>query len=84
MCDVAVVAAGVDGFAVTIAAAEQVKTAGTLRIVLLVGAKMIGAKILVSDDSRCNITHEVVTPTDFFGNRHMIMNVTIICLTRVL
>ena len=62
MCVVAVVAAGVDGLAATIAAAEQAKTAGTLRIVLLVGAKMIGAKILVSDDGRCNIMHEVVTP----------------------
>ncbi len=62
MCVGAVVAAGVDGLAATIAAAEQAKTAGTLRIVLLVGAKMIGAKILVSDDGSCNIMHEVVTP----------------------
>ncbi len=83
-CDVAVVEAGADGLAAAIATAEQAKTAGTRRIVLLVGTKMIGAKILVSGDGRCNITHEVVTPTDFFGNRHKIMNVTIICLTRVL
>ena len=24
---------------------------------------------------RCNVTHEVVTPTDYFGNRRIIKNV---------
>jgi predicted Rossmann fold flavoprotein len=74
-CDIAVVGAGAAGLAAAIAAAEQAKTAGTLRIVLLDGAKTIGAKILVSGGGRCNVTHEVVTPTDFFGNRHIIKNV---------
>ncbi|TKS60765.1 MAG: hypothetical protein EWM72_01070 [Nitrospira sp.] len=74
-CDVVVVGAGAAGLAAAIAAAEQTKTTGTFRIVLLDGAKTIGAKILVSGGGRCNITHEVVTPTDFFGNRHIIKNV---------
>ncbi len=51
------------------------KSDRTQRIVLLDGAKTIGAKILVSGGGRCNVTHEVVTPTDFFGNRHIIKNV---------
>ena len=42
---------------------------------LLDGAKTIGAKILISGGGRCNVTHDVVTPTDFFGNRHIIKNV---------
>lgn len=73
--DVAIVGAGAAGLAAAIAAAEQTKTTGTLRIVLLDGAKTIGAKILVSGGGRCNITHEVVTPTDFCGNHHIIKNV---------
>jgi predicted Rossmann fold flavoprotein len=43
--------------------------------VLLDGVKTIGAKILVSGGGRCNVTHEVVIPIDFFGNRRIIKNV---------
>lgn len=39
------------------------------------GAKTIGAKILLSGGGRCNVTHDVVTATDYFGNRHIIRNV---------
>ena len=51
------------------------RTVAQQRIVLLDGAKTIGAKILVSGGSRCNVTHEVVSPLDFFGNRRIIKNV---------
>jgi predicted Rossmann fold flavoprotein len=37
--------------------------------------KSIGAKILVSGGGRCNVTHEAVTLTDYFGNRRIIKNV---------
>jgi len=37
--------------------------------------KTIGAKILVSGGGRCNVTHEIVSPTDYFGNRRIIKNV---------
>lgn len=74
--DVCIVGAGAAGLAAAIFAAE---TAGKLgcaqQVVLLDGAKTIGAKILVSGGGRCNVTHDVVTPTDFFGNRHIIKNV---------
>lgn len=74
--DVAVVGAGAAGLAASIFAAEAATKDGhSQRIVLLDGAKTIGAKILVSGGSRCNVTHEVVSPLDFFGNRRIIKNV---------
>jgi predicted Rossmann fold flavoprotein len=76
MHDVAVVGAGAAGLSASIFAAEAATTDGhARRIVLLDGAKTIGAKILVSGGGRCNVTHEVVSPIDFFGNRRIIKNV---------
>ena len=76
MYDVAVVGAGAAGLAASIFAAEAAENGNRPQnIVLLDGAKTIGAKILVSGGGRCNVTHEVVTPTDFFGNRQIIKNV---------
>jgi predicted Rossmann fold flavoprotein len=74
--DIAVIGAGAAGLAASIFAAEAaIKGHRSQRIVLLDGAKTIGAKILISGGGRCNVTHEAVTPTDFFGNRHIIKNV---------
>ena len=74
--DIAVVGAGAAGLAASIFAAETtVKGDPIQRIVLLDGVKKIGAKILVSGGGRCNVTHEVVTATDYFGNRRIIKNV---------
>ena len=74
--DVAVIGAGAAGLAASIFAAEAAQKGDRpQRIMLLDGAKTIGAKILVSGGGRCNVTHDVVTPTDFFGNRHIIKNV---------
>ena len=76
MYDVAVIGAGAAGLAASIFAAEAAaKGDRPQNIVLLDGAKTIGAKILVSGGGRCNVTHDVVTLTDFFGNRHIIKNV---------
>ena len=76
MHDVAVIGAGAAGLAASIFSAEASANGDPpQRIVLLDGAKTIGAKILVSGGGRCNVTHEVVTATDFFGNRHIIKNV---------
>jgi predicted Rossmann fold flavoprotein len=74
-CDVAVIGAGAAGLAAAIFAAETAENSCRCTIVVLDGAKTIGAKILISGGGRCNVTHEVVTPTDFFGNRHIIKNV---------
>lgn len=73
--EVAIIGSGAAGLAAAIAAAEE-NNGGSLRgIVLLDGARTIGAKILVSGGGRCNVTHETVTPADYFGNRRIIKNV---------
>ena len=71
--DLVVIGGGAAGLATAIAAGEAL--AETARIVVLDGAKRLGAKILVSGGGRCNVTHHRVTPQDFFGNRHIIKNV---------
>lgn len=73
--DIVVIGAGAAGLAAGIFAAEQTDPSPRLSIHLLDGAKTVGAKILISGGGRCNVTHDVVTPTDFFGNRHIIKNV---------
>src|SRR5207248_8131639 len=68
--DLAVVGAGAAGLAAAIFAAESLRATGraAARIVLLEGAKRVGAKILTSGGGRCNVTHEVVRVEDFnFG-----------------
>ncbi|MCS6287938.1 MAG: NAD(P)/FAD-dependent oxidoreductase [Nitrospira sp.] len=70
--DLCIIGAGAAGLAAGIFAAEQNPH---LTIELLDGAKSIGAKILVSGGGRCNVTHDVVTPDDFFGTRHLVRNV---------
>jgi predicted Rossmann fold flavoprotein len=73
---IVIVGAGAAGLTGAIAAAQtlaQEKREGC--VLLLDGMKHIGAKILVSGGGRCNVTHDVVTPQDFFGNRNIIRNV---------
>ncbi|HEY5931602.1 MAG TPA: NAD(P)/FAD-dependent oxidoreductase [Nitrospira sp.] len=73
---VAVVGAGAAGLTSAIATARALAKGGVPgQMLLLDGAKQIGAKILVSGGGRCNVTHEVVTPKDFFGNRNIIRNI---------
>jgi predicted Rossmann fold flavoprotein len=62
--DLIVIGAGAAGLATAIFAA---RAAPALRVVCLDGAKTIGAKILVSGGSRCNVTNRVVTEHDFWG-----------------
>ncbi|GAB1721138.1 MAG: aminoacetone oxidase family FAD-binding enzyme [Nitrospira sp. CR1.1] len=72
VADMCVIGAGAAGLAAGIFAAEHNPAA---RVELLDGAASIGAKILVSGGGRCNVTHDVVTPEDFFGTRHLVRNV---------
>ncbi|HEX7418726.1 MAG TPA: NAD(P)/FAD-dependent oxidoreductase [Thermoanaerobaculia bacterium] len=70
MYDVAVVGAGAAGLTAAIFAAKD-----GARVIALDGAKKIGAKILIAGGGRCNVTHDVVRPIDFNGNRNAIAKV---------
>src|SRR4029450_298318 len=59
-----VVGAGAAGLAAAIFAA---RSSPHLRVRCVDGARRIGAKILVSGGSRCNVTNRVVTERDFWG-----------------
>src|SRR5215208_1325183 len=62
--DLVVIGAGAAGLATAIFAARAFSPC---RIVCLDSARRIGAKILVSGGSRCNVTNRVVTERDFWG-----------------
>src|SRR5687768_14789802 len=62
--DLIVIGAGAAGLATAIFTA---RAAPSCRIVCVDGARRIGAKILVSGGSRCNVTNRVVTERDFWG-----------------
>ena len=70
--EIAIIGAGAAGLTAAIFAKREAPDA---RIVALDGAPRIGAKILISGGGRCNVTHDVVTPDDFNGNRNAIAKV---------
>jgi len=73
--DIVIVGAGAAGLAAGIFAAEAARGHGPHRIVVLDGAKKIGAKILISGGGRCNVTYEQVTHKDFSGSPHIVRNI---------
>lgn len=74
--DIAIVGAGAAGLACAIFAGEAALQRDTnLRIVLLDGARKVGAKILVSGGGRCNVTHDRVSPDDYNGPRNIVRNI---------
>jgi predicted Rossmann fold flavoprotein len=64
--DVIIVGAGAAGLMTAIQAAE-----GGLRVLLLEGQKKVGAKILMSGGTRCNVTNKAVSEKDF-NSEHLI------------
>jgi hypothetical protein len=70
--DIVIIGAGAAGLAAGIFAA---RTRPDLSIVLLDGARTIGAKILVSGGGRCNVTNKRVTPSDFHGTHRFVERV---------
>ena len=62
--DLVIIGAGAAGLATAVFAARR---APSLRVRCLDGARHIGAKILVSGGSRCNVTNRVVSERDFWG-----------------
>jgi hypothetical protein len=63
--DIVVVGAGAAGLMAGVVAARAAPAA---RVVILDGARKLGAKILVSGGGRCNVTHERVGADDFNGS----------------
>jgi len=64
--DVIIVGAGAAGLMTAIQAAQ-----GGLRVLLLEGQKKVGAKILMSGGTRCNVTNKAVSEKDFNSERIM-------------
>jgi predicted Rossmann fold flavoprotein len=63
--DIVIIGAGAAGLMAAIHAAR----AGTdARILVLDGARKLGAKILIAGGGRCNVTHDVVDETAFAGS----------------
>jgi hypothetical protein len=71
--DVAIVGGGAAGLTAAIFAA-QAGLAGK-KIVILDGARTLGAKILVSGGGRCNVTHDDVAVRDYNGSPNIVRNV---------
>jgi predicted Rossmann fold flavoprotein len=71
--DLVIVGGGAAGLATAIFAAETAPAGH--RIVILDGARTLGAKILVSGGGRCNVTHHEVLPEDFSGSRNVVRNI---------
>ncbi len=71
--DVVVIGAGAAGLMCAIFAA---RSRPNRRVFLLDGARTLGAKILVAGGGRCNVTHDIVDHTAYFGSSpHAIKNV---------
>ena len=70
--DLVVVGAGAAGLAAAIFAAE---VGPKLKIVVLDGAKSVGAKILVSGGGRCNVTNATVMANDFHAPARLVQRV---------
>ena len=72
--DVVIVGGGAAGLAAAVFCARAASP--PRRVICVDGAKTVGAKILVSGGSRCNVTNRVVTERDFWGgDRRVIRDV---------
>ena len=68
--DVAIIGGGAAGLALAIFAGRRMPNR---TIVILDGAKTLGAKILMAGGGRCNVTNRVVTPADYSGGSRNII-----------
>jgi predicted Rossmann fold flavoprotein len=72
--DVVIVGAGAAGLAAAVFCARAVSHMS--RVICVDSARAVGAKILVSGGSRCNVTNRIVTERDFWGgDRRVIRDV---------
>lgn len=70
LADLVVIGAGAAGLASAIFTARAARNA---RVVCVDGARTIGAKILVSGGSRCNVSNRVVDERDFWGGSRRVV-----------
>jgi len=74
--DIAIIGGGAAGLAAAIFAGQTLRKADSdASVVVLDGAKALGAKILVAGGGRCNVTHHQVSPDDYNGPRNVVRNV---------
>ena len=76
--DIAIVGGGAAGLTAAIFAADTLAgrvEGGNVRLVVLDGAKNLGAKILISGGGRCNVTHATVRSQDFHGSQPVIRHI---------
>ena len=75
--DIAVIGAGAAGLMTAIWAGRTAQAEkAPLRILLLDTRPKIGAKILMSGGTRCNVTNKEVKPSDFQGGpRHFVKHI---------
>src|SRR5277367_6479531 len=66
--DVAIVGAGAAGLMTAITASES-----GLSVLLLEGQKKVGAKILMSGGTRCNVTNKDVSENDFNSEKIIVV-----------
>jgi len=66
--DVIIIGAGAAGLMTAIQAAE-----GGLKVLLLEGQKKVGAKILMSGGTRCNVTNKTVSEKDFNSEKIIVV-----------
>lgn len=64
-CDIIVIGGGAAGLTAAIYCKQQQPD---VSVVILDGAKKLGAKIRVAGGGRCNVTHQSVSPDDFAGS----------------
>lgn len=76
-CDIAVIGAGAAGLMTAISAGREDRPVPrALKIVLFDSRPKVGAKILMSGGTRCNVTNREVTPSDYQGGpRHFVKHV---------
>ncbi|MBI2167645.1 MAG: NAD(P)/FAD-dependent oxidoreductase [Candidatus Omnitrophica bacterium] len=74
---IVIVGAGAAGLMTAIQAARALRARGVPgSLLLLDGRPTVGAKILMSGGTRCNVTHREVKPSDFEGGpRHFVKHV---------
>lgn len=68
---IAIIGGGAAGMMAAIFAARSASSGapsgGGTRVAVFDGAKKLGAKVLIAGGGRCNVTHDVVNPADYFG-----------------